>query len=323
VDESARAKKRQFSGDVKGPVAAGTRSGKEKENVRRSNLRRSTTGVKDNEKGKSLVVGSRSLPVMGEGRGDDEMAVEDGTAFEMDLDVEMNVGPSERRLDLPSAASEIASTSTSDPYTRHNIPNSRLHMPPPPVPVPKTRPPRLSRNMVVASQPTSNSVSIPKPKLVSLQPAPPNPQLQASPAHPPHLSQQPSRPPSSQLSSRPPALGMRRSLTAFSSLTPSQTLPDKQRGFKVPLARPPPTSTPISVVPVPVSSHRQTNLKPAQVLPTPEPSPPIAAKGTRDRDQEQTGTPRDSSSPVPDADSSYGDISFDMEALEETMRKYD
>jgi len=30
-----------------------------------------------------------------------------------------------------------------------------------------------------------------------------------------------------------------------------------------------------------------------------------------------------SSSPVPDTDSSYGDMSFDMDALEETMKKYD
>jgi hypothetical protein len=39
-------------------------------------------------------------------------------------------------------------------------------------------------------------------------------------------------------------------------------------------------------------------------------------------DGREVGT-QHSSSPATDADSSYGDMSFDMDALEETMKKYD
>lgn len=118
---------------------------------------------------------------------------------------------------------------------------------------------------------------------------------------------------------------MRRTLSAYSALTPSQTLPGKQRGFKVPLAKPQaaPTPTRLPAVSQPVPSYRETDPKVAQVLLTPEPSPSIAAKGTGIKDGRVTETQHSSSSPASDPDSSYGDISFDMDALEETMKKYD
>jgi hypothetical protein len=60
----------------------------------------------------------------------------------------------------------------------------------------------------------------------------------------------------------------------------------------------------------------------AKVLPTPEPSPPPVATAA-DNVYGETKTEHRSSSPVPDADSSYGDMSFDMDVLEEAMKKYD
>ncbi|KIM86614.1 hypothetical protein PILCRDRAFT_309435 [Piloderma croceum F 1598] len=322
VDESARAMKRLSSGEVKGlgSKSTGTRIRKEKEN-----LRRSTTGVKESDKRKSPVVGSRSLPIMGGGdmEADGHMEVDESATFQIDVDMDRAAGPSHRQSPYDKHA--IVPTSAPGPQPR---PNFSSHMPPPPVPVPKVQPlpplppPRDHPKSTVRL--ISNPIPSPIPKSTSPQRAPPPPKdthPQASPSPSPHHSQRPSslRPPNSQLTSRPPALGMRRSLTT-SSLAPSQTLPEKQRGFKVPLAKPAP---PIFSTQLPTSSYPRKNIQVSRVLPTPEPSPPNPAKETSTKDGGEVGTQHNSSSPAPDADSSYGDMSFDMDALEETMKKYD
>jgi len=113
VNESARAKKRLFTGEVKeqrsGPDAVGIKTchGKEKEN-----LRRSTTGVKENDKIRGSVIGHRSLPNMGGLK--EEMNVDNGS-FQMDLDSTMDVEHSASRLYPQDDVVVIASSSISGP----------------------------------------------------------------------------------------------------------------------------------------------------------------------------------------------------------------
>jgi hypothetical protein len=277
--------------------------------------------MKESDKSKSPAVGSRSLPIMG-GEDMGDMEVDGGASFQIDVDMDIGAGRSVR----PSPYDEhaIAPTSAPNPQTRRILPNLSSHMPPPPVPVPKVQPLPPPRDYPLRL--TSNPAPIPaKPKSVSSQRVPPpaiNNHPQSRPLPSPHASQQPSssRPPNSQLTSRPPALGMRRSITTYSALAPSQTLPDKQRGFKVPLAKSAHPLAPVSSVQPPAPSFQRKNVQVSGVLPTPEPSPPNRVKEADNRD---ASTQHSSSSPAPDADSSYGDMSFDMDALEETMKKYD
>ncbi|KAI0946858.1 hypothetical protein AcW1_010195 [Taiwanofungus camphoratus] len=136
--------------------------------------------------------------------------------------------------------------------------------------------------------------------------------------------------------SRPPPLGMRRAnySPVHSAFTPSQTLPTKQKGFKSPLLRPrqpqpqaPPPATPARHPPiatsVPSTGRTPTRNDPAlltQDFPPRAPAAPTKAKAS-----EKVPADGRSSSPAPEADSSYGDLPFvfDLDALEEEMRKYD
>lgn len=325
VGESARAKKRLFSGEVKGlgSTFTTTRHGKPKEN-----LRRSTTGAKESDKGKTPTVGSRSLPMMNSGGVgyDETMEVDGSTSFYMEADMDIGLGPSDRQSHSPHDAYSIVSTANSGAQAKHDLPHSRSHMPPPPVPMSKIKPMPPPLDYPKLSQSTSNPLPLSsKPKLASPQRAPPpmNPHHQSRPLPPPYPSQNSSisRPPNSQLSSRPPVLGMRRSMTTYSALAPSQTLPEKRKGFKVPLAKPAVPLVRESVVPPPTPSYRHPRVEPSRVLPTPEPSPPDPPDVNGGRDGAAANTQYNSSSP--DGDSSYGDMSFDMDALEEAMKKYD
>lgn len=322
--ETTRAKKRLLSGEVKkqelplDASAPGTRTRYKKEN-----LRRSTTGAKENKSSKIPVVGHRSLPNMG-GVGDDSEMEVDSVGFQMDLDfvTDMGIGSSEcssrsQHIDMV----EMSSPLTSDPPVQRRINQmsiQSLQMPPPPVPVPK-----------VASPSSRATTELPPSKVSTrslfLSQTKPEPPLNI-PLSQHKLSASITRPPNSQSSSRPPALGMRRSFGTYSSLTPSQTLPEKQRAFKVPLAKP------VSVFPAtqwsaPAPSDCQPQPKNASynpVFPTPDSSPIEANKDTEGIDSSaDSGIQHRSSSPVPEADSSYGELSFDMDELEETMKKYD
>lgn len=109
-----------------------------------------------------------------------------------------------------------------------------------------------------------------------------------------------------------------------SAFTPSQTLPTKQKGFKPPLARAAPPAQP-RLPPVPRTAPRAA---PAAALPTPELTPTSAGAPQRtkygDGGSGAQAAGSRSSSPAPaEADSSYGELPFDIDALEEEMRKYD
>ncbi|KAI0321994.1 hypothetical protein OF83DRAFT_1168015 [Amylostereum chailletii] len=118
------------------------------------------------------------------------------------------------------------------------------------------------------------------------------PSTQAS-QHPPRSSQ------------RPPILGMQRRSHHTKPITAGPSL--SQGNHKIPAFKPPQ-----------MRARTTTAVKPgpARQVPTPEPSP-----------VQQTDThAAKASSPLPppvDADSSYGDISFDMDELEMALQKYD
>ncbi|TFY68092.1 hypothetical protein EVG20_g3691 [Dentipellis fragilis] len=166
--------------------------------------------------------------------------------------------------------------------------------------------PQISR---ISSQ---NSNLPPPPKRsVPRAPSPPAPASTPSPPSP-VMPVQPIPLPLPRASQRPPPLGMRRVIgTTNSGFTPSQTLPTRQRPFKPPLARP-------RVNPAPASKGTDA-APPAKAtpgrLPTPRSSPPAPAMSK----QRRVPSPP----PPAEADSSYGELSFDIDLLDAEMQKYD
>ncbi|OCH92418.1 hypothetical protein OBBRIDRAFT_824716 [Obba rivulosa] len=217
------------------------------------------------------------------------------------------------RSTLNISSSSIASRETT---------KSQTLMPPPPIaPRPSTsRPSTTSLRTVDTSRvPTQSSTgrrAPPSPITPPMESTPPPPSFGApSSTHAPRPSQ----------SSRPPALGMRRTHNLpTSTFAPSQALPTRQRGFKPPLARPPArTSKP--------SSTSRVAAAATATLPTPDLTPTSNFSGLRTTAPQRTkygetgnkAGSRSSSPAAPEADSSYGELPFDINALEEEMRKYD
>lgn len=281
-----------------------SRRGNEKENFRRSTSdveRRPSVLIKE------PIIGHRSLPNLNSG---------------LDFDLEM-VNEGSSSMDVDANADEgLEHINT----TRPRLPSPRaMAMPPPPVPLAKLH--HLKSNPTPLPQgtvtPISKSKHITPPTPIS--PCPPK--QQPPPAAPPKLSQHTPIPLSQ--SQRPPALGMRRHRPTVNS---SQTvvLPERRKGFKVPLAKP--TKSELEI----------EEIKQEKVLPTPESSQhsamPVVKKELQDsqpttipivktdiKEEQPTSSPLPTPTDEPDADSSFGDLSFDMDAdaLEETMRKYD
>ena len=228
----------------------------------KENLRRTASDVESPPSVlvKPPVTGHRSLPNLHPG---------------MDVDIEMvNEGSSGMDID------------TDEGHAGTKTPRLSFQrvMPPPPVPLAKLK--LLQSDPVQVQGPvTPNS----KPKSIT----PPTP---ISP-HPP--KQHPSTAPPPPQSQRPPALGMRRHRPPVNS-SQKAILPERRKGFKVPIAKP------------------RLEQEQEDTLPTPKSSQHTAKKKLND--PQPTTVKKDE----PDADSSF-DLSFDMDAdaLEETMRKYD
>ncbi|KZP09567.1 hypothetical protein FIBSPDRAFT_1051779 [Athelia psychrophila] len=311
VDETMRAKKRVVSGEMKAPasIATAIRSGKQKEN-----LRRTASAMKDRPRSPMPLSASRSLPTMD--TGDVNMYMNMDISAQMDVDDDLN----SHLISAPSISRPpLAATTTEYPTSlKREMLSSKpkLFMPPPAAPKAQP-PPTLLRTIAPTRAP-----SPPKPEPPRKLSQPP---VAAAPTIP---EPPPASPPRTQLlsSQRPRALGMRRAFPAYSATTTSsQSLPEKQRAFKVPLAKPscPPT-TMVSTTVFPAKSTRERQV----AAPFPSPPSPLGAdadaiskgEGIRDGDGSSSPSP---GSPSADPDSSYGDMSFDMDALEETMQKYD
>ena len=196
-----------------------------------------------------------------------------------------------------------------------------------------------TRNTTLANPTTSTPRLHP---LLSQQP----PQRQHSPprALPPQRVQPPprvyapqraQRPPASQTSAtmRPPVLGMRRTHSAvITSYTAPQPLPTRQKAFKPPLQS---QSQAQRLSQSQSSRSVITTVEKDGMLMQPvkkEGGDTLYRDGRRDNKvmanfqppSNSEGEPSSTEPETnPDADSSFGDISFDIDALEETMRMYD
>ncbi|KAF8233872.1 hypothetical protein L208DRAFT_1395086, partial [Tricholoma matsutake] len=196
--------------------------------------------------------------------------------------------------------------------------------------------------------PTSANPTVSVPRLHPLlsQQHPPPRALPPQPAQqPPHVSiltQAMQRPSASQMSAmtRPPALGMRRTHSMIAtSLTANAPLPTRQKAFKPPLrpqTRPhlqtqsqlrPPQSQSLhpairnvekdKMHPVKTESGTSHWGQGGHNKEAPDYRPSTLSKANRSSTEAEPD-----SNPDADADSSFGDMSFDIDALEETMRMY-
>jgi hypothetical protein len=166
---------------------------------------------------------------------------------------------------------------------------------------------------------------------------PPQPAQQPPRVYPP--PQRIQRPPASQTSAmtRPPALGMRRT---HSVITKSQTanvpLPTRQKAFKPPLQSQPHQPQAQLRARQPQTSHSVIgNIEKDRVQPIKTESSTSHWGERNDKkeipnhrppnisDKPSSTEANPDSNPDADADSSFGDMSFDIDALEETMRMYD
>ena len=129
----------------------------------------------------------------------------------------------------------------------------------------------------------------------------------------------------------PPVLGMRRTNThsgVSTAFRPSQEIPMKQRGFKTPFVRPQPTQNASPSTSSACSSYDRggyVDAVPPNSFPVSRRSPsPDVVRG---RPPQARPGRSPASSPehdvVPEADSSYGEISFDEDTLNEIMSQYD
>lgn len=210
-------------------------------------------------------------------------------------------------LKMKGPGPHVSATSRGRPEDSHA---DSMMMPPPPNPRPR-------RALAVAVEAKSSVVPCPPPAAPPLRADCSRSQGQ------PRLLGSPSSQPTSRLL---PALGMRRVNTYSGSssptvLQPSQNLPTKQRGFKVPAIRPSAGSQAPAHSASPSQTSNTMKIEPrtgsAMQHPNPTPSPRKTRPQSAARERSR------SPSPPLEADSSYGDISLDMDAVEETMKQYD
>jgi hypothetical protein len=143
---------------------------------------------------------------------------------------------------------------------------------------------------------------------------PPQPKRSPSPVL---LDLVPTQPATQTTSRHPPVLGMRRvhGHGTSSPLHSSQHLPNKQRGFKIPFARSGAGGSQASSTSTCSMSLSRPSYEMSESCVASAPSPPSGFS----KPSPKSRTP----SPTLEADSSYGEISFDMDIVEETMKQYD
>ncbi|KAF9465456.1 hypothetical protein BDZ94DRAFT_1320270 [Collybia nuda] len=222
----------------------------------------------------------------------------------MSMDTMMDLDESGHNISLPSMSKRHSGTSYPPPS---NHINTQASPDPPTVPHKVTPEPKL--HPLLTQQKTRPQKQ-------------PTPKLQFFP--PPSSQRVPSM---SQVSGpvRVPALGMRRTASTPAATTTHNALPTRQKGFKPPLlpGTQPQPQQPKTAAQAAVKASPQSHVVPARG--------PNAGGGKFTRPSaapgltKNKGCPPRAPSPEPDPDSSFGDMSFDMDvdALEETMRMYD
>ncbi|EIN04738.1 hypothetical protein PUNSTDRAFT_47371 [Punctularia strigosozonata HHB-11173 SS5] len=248
------------------------------------------------------------------------------TAFCMDVDVD------ESREMTPSLSAE--------------------QMPPPPVPPqrlhaastssrPSARDPVSGRGIQALQSVRHDPARAPKSSNSSEHSAPPN--MQPSPPLAPIVEGSGAAAPSSSQTARKAVLGM--TARGTKTLQSSTTLPTRQKGFKPPFAKV--ASAPAGALPIgdtnaasdtgrpSISRSGSGNINVPAAGRPPQHQPVALELPTKDnvnaKDEDGKGANQGKSmerdvppgSPPGDGDSSYGDISIDMDALDEVMSQYD
>lgn len=246
--------------------------------------------------------------------------------------------PQSRRDTLPHPSPEPffrRSLSPEIPYIEDPAPEPEPELLLPLTP-PRVQPQGLTRIQAMRPAPKSTK-SAPLPYFFS-QPdfqLPPSPEERAKPKPPREPSQhrQSRHPPPSQTpppSQRaPPPLGMRRYASGGASnvFRPSQDLPTKRKGFKTPFAHPVVAGAPstAAVTKASTSKAKATTEKEVPRVGVVEPAEYAARVNlnvTSEPSSSFLGRSFDSEVAL-DADSSYGDISMDLDELEAVVRQYD
>ncbi|KJA22514.1 hypothetical protein HYPSUDRAFT_87354 [Hypholoma sublateritium FD-334 SS-4] len=234
------------------------------------------------------------------------------------------------------SSSTTASTSPARPVSLSRDHSTTISSAPKPTPTPKLHPLLLAQKEKPApAVPTSHPLK--------------QQQCVAPPSVTPRPSASQSLRLSASQSSRPPALGMRR---AAPTVVPvPKALPTTRKSFRPPLLaaqppRPPPAAVPHAKHATPPFSNgsassgslRASTSSASSVPRSASPSPPaprVASASARPAPPAPRFTTAAAAlevrAPSPvlpepldgDGDSSFGDMSFDMDALEETMRQYD
>ncbi|KAH8096867.1 hypothetical protein BXZ70DRAFT_320165 [Cristinia sonorae] len=212
-----------------------------------------------------------------------------------------------------------------------------ISMPPPPIPIPlppEQRPPQRTGSRAGSTNDVSQPVAGPSSRRLDQPSYRPN-TSNAGPTHPLPVSKPPPPPATTKTPvllpqqhaapllrasqpamprPTPPPLGMRRAHTtgSTSGLVP-KTLPTKQAAFKTPFARVPAGNAP------PVTRQTSAPTAPNAVFSTT--SRPAAV--TRHHSHAPPPCSRTPSPGPADADSSFGDMPFDLADIDEAMSKYD
>lgn len=219
----------------------------------------------------------------------------------------------EHPAQLKAKSSKRSVVSARRPHRRPDSRADSVIMPPPPNPLP------LKRRVSEAKDISGALMLLPQAPILHAAPVRTGGATRLSVLA---SSQPPSRPP-------PPVLGMRRTKTYNGTPpTASQNPYSKQCGFKVPFVRPPtsgsqPSCTPTASACDPIGKMIfEVQCGSATQFSHSTPSP-VRQGRSRPPVKEEPRSSSPSLSPPPEADSSYGEISFDMDAVEETMRQYD
>jgi hypothetical protein len=252
-------------------------------------------------------------------------------------DICMDVDPVST-MDLRSRTTPAVSSqpTASTSYLGTHQSSDRAPMLPPPVPKPKPKPNMQVQPQIIHQHKQPRSAN-PSPPVKIHPPLPPSghqrphqPKPEPIPLKAKHVpSSARQHPRGSQLASRPPPLGMRR-VSPYPTFSPSQMLSDKQKNFNPSLIKPSHASVQASSSSMsPTPRQALSAVEPRSAVPSAKANEgkSLPGCGSSQNDATMESEPvvveRQASSPVTDADSSYDDMSFDLEALEETMRQYD
>lgn len=224
-----------------------------------------------------------------------------------DLDMDVSMTWSQSSIVVPDPSPRL-------PRVR----SSKEQMPPPPTP-PVVRPPSPKLHPLLVKQQEHKPKHPSRPSVTStssytIQSSRP-PQL--TPVYQPTQSSQSTAP----RPAGPPALGMRRARTLPTKQVAERPLPSRQKPFKPPLLPSTQARLQQSQTQSQPQVHASHNARYSEQTFVPAPVSPPARYDAEDEEKEKEESK--AAALASDPDSSFGEMSFDLDALEETMKMYD